>query len=93
MSAQEQVVLVAQEVEAQSLNSLVGGFAFAAAISWADLARFVVTRVIPGRQNGLAQNAITALLTTLLSVLVFLLVSRFSKRVTKPQQPQFALTR
>lgn len=93
MSAQEQVVLVAQEVEAQSLNALVGGFAFAAAISWADLARFVVTRVIPGRQNGLAQNAITALLTTLLSVLVFLLVSRVSKRVTKPQQPQFALTR
>jgi hypothetical protein len=93
MSAQESVVLVAQEVEAQSLNSLVGGFAFAAAISWADLARFAVTRIIPGRQNGLAQNAITALLTTLLSVLVFLTVSRMSKRVTKPQQPTFALTR
>ena len=87
------VTLVAAELETQSLNSVVAGFSFAAAMSWIDLVRWVITQVIKTPKNGGSQYALTALFTTLLSVVVYQIVSRISTRVSKPVQPVFAVTR
>jgi putative effector of murein hydrolase len=37
--------------------------------------------------------ALTALFTTLLSVIVYMVISRISKRVKKPSAPVYAVTR
>ena len=86
-------VTLAAELETQSLNSVVAGFSFAAAMSWMDLVRWVITQVIKTPKNGGSQYALTALFTTLLSVVVYQIVSRISTRVSKPVQPVFAVTR
>jgi hypothetical protein len=49
--------------------------------------------VIKAPKNGGSQYALTALFTTLLSVVVYQVVSRISTRVSKPAQPVFAVTR
>jgi hypothetical protein len=87
------ISLVTQELEIQSLNAIVGGFAFAAALSWMDFARWSVTQLVKVPKNGGTQYALTAVLTTLLSIIVFLTVSRLSTRVSKPVQPVYAITR
>jgi hypothetical protein len=92
MSASDQIQVVTSELSEQSLNSLVAGFSFAAAMSWNDVARYVITRLIPGQRNTGIQFTMTAILTTLLSILVFLVVSRYAK-VTKPKQPLYAIAR
>jgi hypothetical protein len=92
-TAIDTVTLVAAELETQSLNSVVAGFSFAAAMSWMDLVRWVITQVIKTPKNGGSQYALTALFTTLLSVVVYQIVSRISTRVSKPVQPVFAVTR
>ena len=76
MSAQETVMLVANELEAQSLNAVVAGFSFAAALSWMDLVRWIVNQVVKVNKNGGMNYTLTALLTTLLSIVVFIVVSR-----------------
>lgn len=87
------VNLVTQELETQSLNAIVAGFSFAAAMSWMDLVRWFIQQVIKVPKNGGTQYALTAILTTLLSIAVFLVVSNVSTRVSKPAQPVFAITR
>jgi len=87
------VNLVTQELETQSLNAIVAGFSFAAAMSWMDLVRWVISQVIKVPKNGGTQYALTAILTTLLSIVVFMVVSRVSTRVSKPAQPVYAVTR
>ena len=85
--------LVSQELETQTLNSIVAGFSFAAAMSWMDLVRWFIQQVIRVPKNGGSQYALVAILTTLLSIVVFLGVSNISSRVSKPAQPVYALTR
>lgn len=85
--------LVTQELETQSLNAIVAGFAFASALSWMDFARWMVSRVIKVPKNGGIQYGLTAVLTTLLSIVIYLLISRLSTRVSKPAQPVYAITR
>jgi len=92
-AAMKTVSLVSQELQTQTLNSIVGGFSFAAAMSWMDFARWVITQVIKVPKNSGVNYALTALMTTLLSIIVFMVVSRFSKKVTKPAQPVYAVTR
>ena len=87
------VNLVSQELETQSLNSIVAGFSFAAAMSWMDLTRWFIQQVIKVPKNGGTQYALTAILTTLLSIAVFLVISTISTRVSKPAQPVYAITR
>ncbi len=87
------VNLVTQELETQSLNAIVAGFSFAAAMSWMDLVRWVISQVVKVPKNGGTQYALTAILTTLLSIVVFMVVSRVSTRVSKPAQPVYAVTR
>jgi len=81
MDALKTVNLVTQELETQSLNAIVAGFSFAAAMSWMDLVRWTLSQVVKVPKNGGTQYALTAILTTLLSVIVFMVVSRISVRV------------
>ncbi len=92
-TAQEVVKTVASELEVQSLNAIVGGFAFAAALSWMDLVRFLVQAIIRVKNNGGAHYALTALLTTVLSIAVFLVVRAVNKDIKRPAQPIYAVTR
>ena len=92
-SAQEVVKTVASELELQSLNAIVGGFAFAAALSWMDLVRFLVQAIIRVKNNGGAHYALTALLTTVLSIAVFLVVRAVNKDIKRPAQSIYAVTR
>ena len=91
--AMKTVNLVSQELETQSLNAIVAGFSFAAAMSWMDLVRWFIQQVIKVPKNGGTQYALTAILTTLLSIAVFLVISTISTRVSKPAQPVYAITR
>ena len=90
---QETVTLVTRELESQSLNAIVAGFSFAAALSWMDLVRWIVNQVVKVNKNGGMNYTITAMLTTLLSILVYIGISRVSTRVQKPAQPMYAITR
>jgi uncharacterized membrane protein required for colicin V production len=92
-STAETVTLVARELESQSLNAVVAGFSFAAALSWMDLVRWTVNQVVKVNKNGGMNYTLTALFTTLLSILVYIGMSRVSNRVQKPTQPLFAVTR
>lgn len=92
-TAAETVTLVARELESQSLNAVVAGFSFAAALSWMDLVRWIVNQVVKVNKNGGMNYTLTALFTTLLSILVYVGISRVSTRVQKPAQPLFAVTR
>ena len=92
-SAAETVTLVARELESQSLNAVVAGFSFAAALSWMDLVRWTVNQVVKVNKNGGMNYTLTALFTTLLSIFVYVGISRVSTRVQKPSQPIFAVTR
>ena len=89
----ETLTLVTQELESQSLNAVVAGFSFAAALSWMDLVRWIINHIVKVNKNGGANYALTAIFTTLLSVLVYLGISRLSPRVEKPRTPVFAVTR
>ena len=56
MSAQETAMLIARELEGQSLNAIVAGFSFAAALSWVDLVRWVVNQVVDAGCYGAKIN-------------------------------------
>ena len=92
-AAMETVTLLTQELQTQSLNSVVAGFSFAAAISWLDLVRWAINQVVRVQKNGGLHYGLTALFTTLLSVIVFLVISRLSPKVQKPVGPVYAITR
>jgi hypothetical protein len=92
-AAAKTVTLVTQELETQSLNAIVAGFSFAAAMSWMDLVRWVISQVVKVPKNGGTQYALTAILTTLLSIAVYMVISGISTRVSKPAQPVYAVSR
>jgi|UniRef100_A0AB38ZMC7 di/tricarboxylate transporter len=87
------VDIVTQELQTQTLNSIVGGFSFAAAMSWMDFIRWLITQIVKVPKNGGTHYALVAILTTLLSVIVFMVISQINGRVKKPAQPVYAITR
>jgi uncharacterized BrkB/YihY/UPF0761 family membrane protein len=92
-AALETVQVLTKELQSQSLNSVVAGFSFAAAISWLDLVRWAINQIVRVQKNGGLHYVLTALFTTLLSVVVYLVISRFSPGVKKPIAPVYAVTR
>jgi hypothetical protein len=62
-------------------------------MAWMDFVRWVVTQIVKVPKNGGTQYAVTALMTTLLSIIVYMVVTRVNGRVKKPAQPVFAITR
>ena len=91
--SQRIVSQVATEFEAQSLNAVVAGFSFAAALSWMDLVRWATHQIVKVNKNSGMNYAITAIVTTFLSIIVYMLLSRASKRVVKPVAPIYAVSR
>ena len=89
----EIIKTISTEFETQALNSIVAGFSFAAALSWMDLVRWSIHQVVKVQKNGGMNYALTAFFTTLLSIIVFLIISRLSTRVKKPTSPVYAVTR
>ena len=82
---------VSQQLESQSLTALTQGFFFAAALSWMDVSRWVIGQFVKGNKNGGIPLTLTATATTLLSILVFIIVSTLSSKVQKPAQPMYAV--
>lgn len=82
---------VSQQLESQSLTALTQGFFFAAALSWMDVSRWVIGQFVKGNKNGGIPLTLTATATTLLSILVFIIVSTLSPKVQKPAQPMYAV--
>ena len=91
--SQRIVSQVATEFEAQSLNAVVAGFSFAAALSWMDLVRWATHQIVKVNKNSGMNYAVTAIVTTFLSIIVYMLLSRASKRVVKPVAPIYAVSR
>jgi len=88
------IMSLATTVEAQGLNSLIGGFSFAAALAWYGVVQAIIEKYVKSGP-GIQAHVIAALLTTLLSILVFMIVKAFIKNVEikEPGQPLFAVTR
>lgn len=83
---------ISSQFETQSLNAVVAGFSFASAIAWMDAVRWLLASVVKTPKNGAAYVFLTAILTTLLAVIVYLVLSRISKKVVAPQSPTYAVT-
>jgi uncharacterized membrane protein YwzB len=88
------VIDLATTVEAQGLNSVIGGFSFAAALAWYGVVQAIIEKYVK-QGPGLQAHVLAALLTTLLSVLVFILLKKFVKNVEikEPGAAMFAVTR
>ena len=84
---------LASQVESQALNSIVAGFSFASAIAYMDLVRWILSTLIKVNKNGGQYYLMTALLTTLLSIVVYMVVKRFLKPDLKaPSAPIYAVS-
>ena len=81
---------VSSSVRAQSLTAIVGGFSFASAIAWMDAIRWLISQVVKVQRNGGTYYLLTALFTTLLAVLAFTFINKFTK-VEQPQAPIYAV--
>lgn len=86
---------VALQLEAQSLNSIIAGFSFASAIAWMDVVRWMISQIVHVNKNGGQYYLLSALFTTLLAIVVFMLVKMFVKNVEikEPGQTMYAVTR
>lgn len=85
---------VGTQIETMSLNSIVAGFSFASAIAWMDVVRWVISQVVKVNKNGGQYYIISALFTTLLAILVFMIISAVAKNIKINQgQTMYAVTR
>jgi hypothetical protein len=91
----DMISAIAVQLESQSLNSVVGGFAFASALAWMNLVKEIVASVVRVSKDGLQGTALTALFTTLLAIVVYMAVKALAFNVTikEPSQPVYAVTR
>lgn len=86
------VLDVASQLQTQSLNSVVAGFAFASAIAWMDVVRWFISQIVQVSKNGGQYYVLSALFTTLLSIIVFMLIKKFSKVEIKEPSVAYAVT-
>ena len=86
---------VALQLEAQSLNSIVAGFSFASAIAWMDVVRYLISQVVHVSKNGGQYYVLSALFTTLLSIIIFLMIKTLASnvKINDPTNPVYAVTR
>ncbi len=69
---------------------VVGGFALASAIAWMDLVRFIIQQIVQVNKNGGSFYLLSAIFTSLLSVIVFMAMKRLTG--VTPPQPVLAVT-
>jgi hypothetical protein len=86
---------VALQLESQSLNSIVAGFSFAAAVAWMDAVRYLISQVVQVSKNGGQYYILSALFTTLLSILVYMVLKALvtNVQIKEPSAPMYAVTR
>lgn len=86
---------IATMIESQSLNAIVAGFSFASAVAWMDVVRYIISQVINVNKNGGNYYLLTALFTTILAVVIYLITKAvaFNIQVKEPQAPIYAVTR
>ena len=72
---------IALQLETQSVNSIIAGFSFASAIAWMDVVRWAISQIVQVNKNGGQYYLLSALFTTLLAIVVFLLAKTFIKNV------------
>jgi hypothetical protein len=86
---------IALQLETQSVNSIIAGFSFASAIAWMDVVRWAISQIVQVNKNGGQYYVLSAIFTTLLAIVVFLLAKTFIKNieVKEPGQPMYAVTR
>jgi len=86
---------IATQVEAQSLTSVVAGFSFAGAIAWMDVVRWLISQIVQVDKSGGQYYLLSALFTTLLAIVVFMIVKALVKNVEvkEPCAPLYAVTR
>ena len=88
------VVSAAVEVESFALNAIVGSLALTASLSWLDFVRAIVALLVQVPKDTTQFFLVTALLTTLLAVLSFMVVKAVARNVEiQKSQPVFAVTR
>jgi len=88
------LVSIATMIESQSLNAVVAGFSFASAVAWMDVVRWIIGQVINVNKNGGNYYLLTALMTTVLAVLVFIIIKALARNVDiAATQPVYAVTR
>jgi uncharacterized membrane protein required for colicin V production len=56
--------------------SVSAGFFFATAIAWMDVVRYVIARLVNVSKNGGSYYLMSAIFTTLLSVIVLMILNR-----------------
>jgi cell shape-determining protein MreD len=72
----------------------VAGFSFAAAVAWMDVVRFLISVLVQVNKNNPNYYVLSALFTTVLAVLVYVIVKRVARNVTIAQPSQvYAVTR
>lgn len=86
------VAEVSSQFVSQSANFVVAGFSFGAAIAWMDLVRYVIAQVVSVPKNGGTYYLLSAIFTTLLALVVFLVMNK-TLGTKAPAQPIFAVTR
>ena len=86
---------IINQFEAMSLNSVVAGFSFASAIAWMDVVRWIITHTIKVSGSGGKYYLLSAVFTTVLAIIVFMILSRVAKNVAikEPQPAMYAVTR
>ena len=87
----ESLEMVSKQLESQSLNALSSGFFFAEALAWMEVSRSVIGQFIRGNKNGVLPMTLTALATTLLSILVFMVITAISPKIERPKMPVYAV--
>ena len=88
------LVNVATQVESQALNAVVAGFSFAAAIAWMDVVRFLISTLVVINKNNPNYYVLSALFTTVLAVVVYLVIKNVARNVTiSSPQAVYAVTR
>lgn len=88
------LVSIATMIESQSLNAVIAGFSFASAVAWMDVVRWIIGSVVSVNKNGGNYYLLTALMTTILAVLVFIIIKAVAQNVEISQtQPVYAVTR
>ena len=86
---------LALQLESQSLNSIVAGFSFASAIAWMDVVRWIISQVVQVSKNGGQYYVLSALFTTLLAIVVYMVIKAVATnvKIRDPADVTYAVTR
>ena len=88
------LISLATSIETQGVHSIIGGFSFASALAWYGVVQAIIAKYVKTGPT-IQAHVIAALVTTLFSILVFMLLKFVARniKVEEPSQPVYAITR